>query len=479
MIELEGIRYSYPDTQGLPVLDGLDLKVNEGEIVLVAGASGSGKSTLALVLGGLIPHFMGGRLQGKATIDDIDLALNSPSRLLPHVGLVTQNADAQLFNRTVEQELAFGLESLGLPEEEISSRIRETSEGFGLGHLLYRSPADLSGGEKRLVSVAAMACMPSRTLLLDEPLAHLDEVSLEMVKRAFRRLRSEGRTLLVMEHRVQPLLDEVDRCVIMEQGRISFDGGPADAREELSRRGLIPTYARRFPADVSHRPAVLEVKDLHSRLGGQEVLKGVSFRLHEGETLAILGPNGAGKTTLIRHLNGLLRPEQGQVLLRGEPLARRDPSDLATEVGIVFQNPNDQFFCLTVREEILAGSISRKAASSGRLPEVCRSLGLSDLLDRSPYRLSEGEKRRVAMASVLAMGSRILVLDEPTAGQDGRSRMELARLMARLQADGMSVLIVTHDRAFAQAVADRCLEIEEGRIRQDEPSQRKLAGCGT
>ncbi len=478
MIGLQGIRYSYPDSQGLAALDGLDLDVNDGETLLVAGASGSGKSTLAFLLGGLIPHFLGGMLKGEAFLNDLDLTVHPASELLPHVGLVMQNADAQLFNPTVERELAFGLESLGLPEEEIKGRIEKAARLFSLVHLLGRSPAELSGGEKRLVGIAASACLPCPTMVLDEPLAHLDEISVGKVKKAVRALRSEGRTVLIAEHRVQALLEEVDRCVILERGRVCFQGTPGQARERLARLGLIPSYPVKQDRDLSGLEVVLEVRDLSKTLGGRLVLDRVSLRLHRGEILALLGPNGAGKTTLIRHLNGLLRPDEGRVLVMGRPITGSDPSSLAPLVGTVFQNPNDQFFKNVVKEEILASPLARSSCSQERLESICRTLALTSVLDRSPYRLSEGEKRRVAMASVLALGPGILILDEPTAGQDGRSRMELARLILELQKEGTSILIVTHDRAFALAVADRCLEMEEGRIREAVEIQGGLAGLG-
>ncbi|MEJ5375318.1 MAG: ATP-binding cassette domain-containing protein [bacterium] len=478
MIELQGVTYAYPGTGGQSVLDGLDLKVRSGEMLLLAGASGSGKSTLAFLLGGFIPSFLGGRLRGKAFLDNMELGLASPSELLPYLGLIMQNVDAQLFNPTVERELAFALESLGLPEKEILERIEKTTRMFSLDPLLQRSPAELSGGEKRLVAIAACACLPCPTMVLDEPLAHLDEVCSEKVKKALGHLRSQGRTVLIAEHRIQTLLEEVERCVILERGRVLFDGPPSQAREKLLQLGLVPTYPAKPPRDFSRARVVLEVKELHKRLGQRRILKDISFRLHQGEILAILGPNGAGKTTLIRHLNGLLSPDKGQVLLMGEPIAGKDPSALASQVGMVFQNPNDQFFCPSVKQEILAGPISRSSCSPQRLQSICEALGLVPLLERSPYKLSEGEKRRVAIATVLAMGSHILILDEPTSGQDGRSRMELAKLLIGLQAQGTSIVMVTHDRAFAQGVADRCLELEEGQIRPCTQVSLGLASCG-
>lgn len=470
MIELEAVYYRYPGSQAW-CLNGVDLTVRKGEMILVAGESGSGKSTLAYLLGGFIPQFLGGTISGRGVVDGLDVIANGPSELLSVVALAIQNADAQLFNPTVEEEIAFGLESLGVPSCEIASHIEQACKNFGISHLLKASPTELSGGQKRIVSIAALASLPSQVLVLDEPFAHLDEVSTRKVRDALKRLHKEGRTVVVAEHRVRPILEDVDRCVIMEGGRIDFEGPPQKAHSELADRGLIPTYGVRPSSDLAGRPVVLEVRDLHSDLGERQVLRGVSLELHEGEALAILGPNGSGKTTLIKHLNGLLRPKKGEVRVMGKPLGSRDPSQIAREVGIVFQNPNDQFFCSTVKDEILSGLPSSRKEIGRHLEEVLSIFGLKSLLDRSPYRLSEGEKKRVAIASVLALGSRILVLDEPTAGQDGRSRMELARLLRRLQGSGISMLIATHDRPFACAVADRIVEMESGTLRVYQASE--------
>lgn len=464
MIEARGLRYRYPGAGTCWTLDGVNLYSPQGELTLIAGASGSGKSTLAYTICGLIPHLLCGELQGRLLFRGEDITGWRPRDLLPRVALAVQNIDAHLFNPTVEEELAFGLESLGLPEEEISLRIEETARSFGIGHLLGRSPWELSGGEKRLVGIAALACMPSPALVLDEPMAHLDEARAAKVMNFLQVLKAQGRSILVVEHRVQKLLEISDRCLIMEEGRICFEGSGATAAGELAARGLIPKYRPKPFRDPGSRPVLLEVKDLCSRASGRWVLRGISFSLHQGEVVAIVGPNGAGKTTLVRHLNGLARPVGGQILLGGKPIGGRDPSQLASEMGLVFQNPDDQFFRTSVREEILSGPIAAERCSPERLNELAVDLNIHQLLDRSPYRLSEGEKRRVAVASALAMDPKLLVLDEPTAGQDARARMELARIIDQQRQKGCSMLIVTHDMAFAQAVADRFLVLDEGRI---------------
>jgi len=464
LVNLESVSYAFAGSGGRKALEKVDLQIQEGDYVLLCGGSGSGKTTLAYIVAGLIPHLLGGNLEGKATVAGVDISLRGPSELLPHVGLVIQNVDAQLFNPSVADEMTFGLQGLGMDEEEIQSRVSAMAHSLGIGHLMERSPQELSGGEKKLVALASIASMPCRLLIVDEPLAHLDEESAKRVRGVLKELNSQGRTLLVMEHRVQGLIEDVSRCVLLDCGHKVYDGPAAGAGEELVKRGLIPVYGERKRRGKRDEETVLEGRGLYHRRDGLLLLKGVDVKVRRGETLAILGPNGAGKTTLIRHFNGLLRPTEGEVYVMGERVGRRDPSEMSGKVGLVFQNPNDQFFRLKVEEEILASPQAKKRCTESRLEEICETMGIRDLLGRSPFKLSEGEKRRVAIASILAMEPEILVLDEPTSGQDGRARMALARTLDDLAQRGQTTVVVTHDMGFAMAVADRILEMRAGKV---------------
>ncbi len=464
VVNLESISYAFPGSERKRALERVDLTIQEGEYVLLCGGSGSGKTTLAYIVAGLIPHLLGGNLNGKATVAGVDLSIGGPSELLPHVGLVMQNVDAQLFNPSVADEMSFGLQGLGMDEEEIHSRVLAMAHSLGIGHLMDRSPQELSGGEKKLVALASVASMPCRLLIVDEPLAHLDEESGKRVRGVLKELNSQGKTLLVLEHRVQSLLEDVDRCILLDDGHKVYDGSVAGAREEMVKRGLIPVYGERSRRRRTREETVLEGKGLCHKRDGLFLLKRIDVKVRRGETLAILGPNGAGKTTLIRHFNGLLRPTEGEVYVLGEKVAGKDPCEMSGKVGLVFQNPNDQFFRLKVEEEILASPEAKRKCTQSSLKKICETMGIWDLLERSPFKLSEGEKRRVAIASILAMEPEILVLDEPTSGQDGRARMALARTLDELANRGQTVVVVTHDRSFAMAVADRILEMRGGEI---------------
>ena len=464
MIRLSEIKYCYPRTEW--VLQGVSLAVDQGEYYLIGGGNGSGKSTLGYIFNGLIPHHFGGTLQGSVEVAGLNTLEHKVCDLLTHVGLVLQNADAQLFNSTVEDEIAFGLESLGLPESEIAEHIREISIALGLEHLLGRSPMTLSGGEKRLVTIASVLCLNPSVLLFDEPFGDLDWVAINKVRQTLLQINQSGRTVIVIEQLLGNLLEDITGCLVLDQGKVMYQGIPQYLHQALSRVSLLPQYPRR-EKKTPGKESVLSVRDLSFRIGEKEILTSVSFDLRKGENVALIGRNGSGKTTLLKHLNGLLRPSAGEATFLGEDIRGKSPSEMATKVGLSFQNPNDQFFKYRVKDEVLVGPKRIGKLDHEWIKEVCNVFDLHRLLNRSPYRLSEGEKKRVSLVSILAMHPQVLVLDEPTSGQDGRFREALANLLAELENSEFSLLIATHDLEFARAIADRWIVIHDGRIVAD------------
>jgi energy-coupling factor transport system ATP-binding protein len=463
VIQVKNLKYRYPT--GEHVLSGIDLTVSDGEYLLVCGANGSGKSTLAYTFNGLIPHHFGGILEGSINVSGLDTAFYPPSELFSRVGLVLQNSDAQLFNATVEDELAFGLESLGMAPEDISLRVRNVTAEFEMEHLLSHAPSKLSGGERKLVSIAAVLGADPPVVVLDEPFANLDWSGSGNLQRILSRVHRRGTTVIVVEHVLEDLPPELNRCVLVDQGRISADG-PVDAmRPILHEARLIPRYSA--PPALTAGPPLLQVEHLKAEREGRVILRDVSFSIRRGETVALVGRNGCGKTTLVKHLNGLLRPSSGSVAYGEQDVTALGPSRMASLVGISFQNPNDQFFTSSVGEELLAGPRALGKMRNARFEEMLDLFQLKDFWDRSPYRLSEGEKRRVAIGSILAMEPEMLVLDEPTAGQDGRFRESLAASLNRLAETGLTTLVVTHDLDFASAVASRWILLEEGVVAVD------------
>lgn len=509
-IEARGLGYRYNPTEAY-ALRNVDLTIAPGEYVLLCGASGSGKSTLCRAFNGLVPHFHGGWLEGHLKVDGLETRDHPVAELFAHVGLVFQNPQAQLFNSTVERELVFGLESLGLSPNEIRQRVRWAAKVVGIEHLLERSPRQLSGGEEQLVVIGAILALRPPILVLDEPFANLDPASAAQVRAILRKIHHMGTTVVVAEHRLHELVADADRMVILDRGQVVMDGPPRQVlREDVACYGLEPPLPTRWfrewgrpevpltveevlaltPTPPSPLPLsrervgaqggggedpALEVRDLSFAFDGREVLRGVSLSVDRGECVALVGANGSGKTTLIKHFVGLHRPSRGQVLVLGQSTRGRRVAELARQVGLVFQNPNDQFFTLSVQEEIEAGPRALGLYDPACCQELIALFGMEPLLARSPYRLSEGEKKRVTFAAVMAWQPEIIVLDEPTTGQDKPFRDRLTRLLGELRAQGRTVVLVTHDLEFAEANAERWVVLAQGRVVADGPPGTVMA----
>ncbi len=466
MICLSNIHYRYPGSDW--ILNGIDLSIERGEYTAILGANGSGKSTIGYLLNGLIPHFFAGTLNGSVVVNGVNTKDTNVSNLFSQVGLVLQNADAQLFNSTVENEIAFGLESIGLSAREIQKQIHAVAEALHIENLLDRSPETLSGGEKRLAAIASVLCLDPAVLLLDEPFASLDWKGMKRVRNLLLKIHQNGKNVIVIEQRVKPFLQDSTRCIIAERGKIRFEGNSYDLRGVIAEKHLVAQYPPRIRnGHLADNEIILKVKDLSHFIAEKEILKNISFEIKRGETIAIVGKNGSGKTTLIKHFNGLLHPNDGEVLIADEKVGSKSPAVLAASVGLCFQNPNDQFFKNSVKDEILVGSKQLGKKKNGWFKEVCDVLDLHALLTRSPYRLSEGEKKRVALASILVMEPGILVLDEPTVGQDGRFKEALALLMKTFEEKGFTLIIVTHDLDFAMATTDRWIVLHDGQVVAD------------
>jgi len=504
LIELEAVRYAYRNSGADRILDGINLQIRPDEYLLVCGASGSGKSTLCRTFNGLIPHFFGGSLAGDIRVAGIPTAEQSIGALFTKLGMVFQNPEAQLFNRTVEQEIAFGLESAGLERGEIGKRIAEAAAAAGIEDLLPKNPHELSGGQQQLVSIAAILALRPRAIILDEPYANLDPVNVRRVRAALKKIHRGGIGVIVSEHRLALTAADAGRMVVLHRGRIVLDGPPEEIlrrdvegyglelplavavgrrlgleRPPLEIDALLPLLTGKTagdaasaapPASEKSGPAtVLSVDGISFAIDGRPILRDVSFSLREGECMAVVGANGAGKTTLLKHLNGLLRPARGTVTVLDRPTRGLKVSQLARWVGIAFQNPNSQFFKLSVWDEIVVGAQALGCCDEAWLRELVRLFELEPLLARAPYRLSEGEKKRTAFAAALAARPAILALDEPTAGQDLFFRRSLGRLFAELRRRGQAVLLITQDLSFAEQYASRWLLLAEGEIVADGP----------
>jgi energy-coupling factor transporter ATP-binding protein EcfA2 len=497
ILRFEGVSYRYPGAESW-ALNGLDLTLRPGESVLIAGSSGSGKSTLCRACIGLVPQFHLGEWIGKVFVDGLDTTQHPVYEVFRHAGLVFQNTDAQLF-------------------DEIEQRLNWATRLAELDDLMDRPPHLLSGGEKQKVVLGSIIALRPRLLLLDEPFTHLDPQGTEELRRILKVMKSEGMALILVEHRLHEIIQDMDQIIVLHQGKIAAKGPPDQVlAREVSDYGLnLPPLVRLFremglkgrplsvedaikelkdqdlPSPFSARllkeaqkasisfpgtsPPVIEAEDICFSYRGLPVLQETHFKLLRGESVALVGRNGAGKTTLIKHLNGLLRPHSGRLKILGQETQRRPVSELSRHVGFVWQNPNDQLFQPTVREEVLTGPKALGSHDSSWCEELFNRFGLASLLERSPFTLSEGQKKRVAFAAALAVKPDLVVLDEPTAGQDELFRRELAKFMVELQREERTVLLVTHDLEFAAEHANRWLVLAEGRIIAGGPPEAVMA----
>jgi energy-coupling factor transporter ATP-binding protein EcfA2 len=493
LVRLAGVTYRYHT--GQPALDDLDLAIEPGAFVLLAGASGSGKSTVCRLLNGLIPHLQGGELSGVVWVAGHDVRLTPPAVLSREVGLLLQNPEAQCFGATVAHDIAFGPACQGLDRATIAARVQEAAALLNVTHLLDRAPHTLSGGEQQRVALAGVLALRPKLLALDEPFAALDARSADDLSRILRELHRQGVTIVVAEHRLEEVAAVATRMIILEAGRVVADGPPRPlVARGLEAWGLEPPPAARlahaaglpatpltvdeaaqalkgrmvaWPPDrnpmCEARPAV-EWNAVCFERGGRKTLREVDLRSDEGSITALLGANGAGKTTLLRLANGLLRPQAGILRVMGRPVGRRPVADLAREVGLVAQQPEHMFFKPAVCAEIEAGPRALRRHNPAWISEVVERLKLGALLDRVPQRLSAGEQRRVALAAALATRPRALLLDEPTAGQDAAGRRTLSALLDDCANTGMAIVCATHDTEWAVAGSTYWAVLDDGRI---------------
>ncbi|GAB4424417.1 MAG: ABC transporter ATP-binding protein [Chloroflexi bacterium OHK40] len=482
-IEQLSFRYRTAET---PAISAIDVRVDGGEVLLIAGPSGCGKSTLLRCINGLIPRSYRGELAGRVTIAGQAVADLPLSRLARLVGTVLQDPEKQIVASYVAEEVAFGPENLGWPRSQVLAAVDAALAELDITHLRGRETYRLSGGEKQKVALAGLLAMEPRLLLLDEPLASLDPLAAQHALEVIRAQADRGRSIVVVEHRVDDALSiGPERAMLMHEGRQAYLGAaaglaavadpllvklPADAAlERLRERPQIEAPAP--PARRAAGEPLVEIENVEFRYGddGPPVLKGVSLTIRKGDVIALLGPNGSGKSTLVKHIVGLNRPQRGTVRVEGRDTRAATTAQLARSVGFVFQSPTHMLFAPTVREELAFGprnlgvdpaTIERTTAHALEL------LRLEDHLERAPLSLSFGQQKRVGIAAVLAMESRILVMDEPTAGQDYASYTRFMDEIASLDAFD-ALLFVTHDLDLALSYANRVLLFNDGQLAAD------------
>lgn len=493
LIDVRDVSVSYATT-GQTALDGVRLTVRPGDFTLVAGPSGCGKSSLLRLLNGLIPHSYRARVDGEVLVGGRPVAEQTIREVSSIVGTLLQDPHKQIVGTTVNAEIAFGPENLGLPRAEIQRRIDEVADRVGIRHLLDRPTAQLSGGELQMVAFAGVLVMRPRVVVVDEPLASLDPASSLRLLHELRRFVDDGGAAVVVEHRVDEILEFGPGDVLYLDGGKPAYYGDVDGflriapigRVKLPFETLISRAAELPEAPVWGKPGPVPGRLGHSKEHAREhrleyrqadlgypdrtVLKGVDLRLGARERVAVLGPNGAGKSTLLRAAVRLIEPTGGAVLVDGSPITGRSSLSLATTFGYVFQNPGQALFSATVADELAFGPRNLDwgqdeidQASTEALRAVLLD-GEKDILARPPRTLSHGQQRRLTVALALAMGPRTLILDEPTAGQD---LFTTNAFMGHVLGVTDSVYFITHDVDLALTSADRIIVVDGGRVTSD------------
>ena len=466
-----------------PVVHDVTFSVEQGEFVLVTGPSGCGKSTLALALTGLIPRVVPAEVEGSVLLAGHSPAALSAGGIAGLAGIVFQNPSTQLFNYTVEEELACGPVNLRLSAHEIADRVEWAAQAVGITHLLQRVIHRLSGGERQRVAIAAVLAMRPDILILDEPTANLDHEGASQIVATLERLNREaGTTIILIEHRLHPFVPLANRVVLMREGHIAADGPPEETmRDEslLSEFGLRnpwfpvgPRFNLLPPEGIADAPEstapLVALDEVNVRRGKQHVLRDVNLALYPGQFVALVGGNGAGKTTMAHLLAGILRPQRGRIrwnrALTGRPRGRR--------VGLLFQNPQEQLFCDTVWDEVAFAPANFRLSHDEWTAPALAAAGLHPLRERHPLALSMGQQQRTALAATLSADPSLLILDEPTMGQDWGHLERLMEFLRRLHAQGHTILLISHDEKLVYHYAERIIILQDGRISADGPPQR-------
>ena len=506
IIELKDFSFQYK-AQSEPTLKGINLTIYEGEKVLIVGPSGSGKSTIGQCLNGIIPNIYKGMSSGQFLIrgkEAFDLSIYEKSHL---VSTVLQDTDGQFIGLSVAEDLAFALENDMVELESMKSRVHTWAERLDLSKLLDHRPQDLSGGQKQRVSLAGVLIDESPILLFDEPLANLDPKSGQDIIDLIDQIHEEqGTTTIIIEHRLEDVLYRpIDRVILINQGQVLFNGRPDELlrttllAENGIREPLYLTTLRQLGQDISKLPnldkvekipledlsveiptpnfeksaeveVILELGHLNfAYREGQPILKDLSLTIPKGQRLAIVGKNGAGKSTLAKAICGFIQTE-GTYFSKGEDIKGDSVKERAERVGYVLQNPNQMISSTMVFDEVALGLHLRNVPEDqieSRVHQALKTCGLYEFRKWPISALSYGQKKRVTIASILVLGPDVLVLDEPTAGQDQRNYTEIMDFLDELHQKGHTIVMITHDMQLMLDYSDRAVVVMDGQVLAD------------
>lgn len=519
LAELQSVTYTHWN-QNKPTIKEVSLTLQRGELVILVGPGGSGKSTLCDLFNGKIPHILGGVLEGDIWIDGSSTRKVSVKDLASKVGQVLQDPEAMFATLTVEDEIAFGPENLRLDPSEIRTIVETLLEITQLlpfrDHLVW----NLSGGQVQKLALAAVLAMRPPLIVLDEPTSNLDPAATHAVHELVLSLRDQGKTVLFVTRELNEFLDKADRLLVLHEGHLLADDAPKRVLLErgdemqslgiwlpetseiaLSLRRMHPQATETVPITIQDtisflrnngllskkiisepiaiketspaqsEPLIVAKKLSYTYPNGVKALRGISLEIRAGELLAIVGRNGAGKSTLAKLMVGLLKPQAGELVLFGKPASKWKIEELANHISLVFQNPEHQFLTDRVADEIgyslLARGINDPKTMRKIIWEYLEMLGLDAVADLHPFALSAGMKRRLGVATMLVGSPKVLMVDEPTYGQDKQMTQTLMKIMKNLCQQGIAVVMITHDMRLVQEYAERVIVMSEGSIYYD------------
>ena len=453
-IELKNVSFSYNGFTD-KVLSDVDFYVDYGEVALLSGLSGEGKSTLLSIVSGIIPNIVKGDITGEVLVDGKSIIGQKLAVVCRKAGVVLQNADSQIIHKLVDDEIAFGCENFAISAKKIGEQIDRVCAIMGLDKTAQTRT--LSGGQKQRLITASTLAAGQRILILDEPLANLDVESANLLMDTLRQLARAGYAVLVVEHRLDMILPFVDTVWNIRAGVVAKVGN----KQEYLLSQTVTIEDNSDSRDIGK--TLFSVNHVTFLVKKKEILKDVNFNICEGERLLLLGENGCGKTTLLRLLARLYKPTNGNIEQTLNPKfgKRYRGKKWFKSVGVVYQNPNYQLFMPTVEQEIAFNALSKNYAE-----EMIKLFGLEHLRKRHPQSLSEGQKRRVSIAAVAAGNPEVLLLDEPTVGQDYKGLCELVKILNELHdRSGNTMVTITHDMRCAEALCDRAILIADGAVK--------------
>ncbi len=477
----EGITFRYFEQSTRNILENVSLSFESGEVTVILGNSGCGKSTLAAVLCGLYPENGGYLDSGKVFVDGKDISSLSIRERSRYISQMFQNPDLQFCMGNLRDELRFCLENTGTPTEEMDTLIQDFAKRFGVEALLQQPFPSLSGGEKQKAALCCLLLLNPKVMILDEPFANLDhQAAMQFLDLLKKKTADEQTSVIVIDHQAENWLTAADRFLILgEKGEVIRERIPADQlREEqalLQKLGLSDPFetTQKKKAVQTEGAVVLSLQNasIHHRSHGPALLKKLSLEARKGQMIALLGPSGSGKTSLLLTLLGQ-KPYEGSITLMGKELKTIRKRNLFSRIGIVFQNPGNQFIAPTVLGELLESLRIWKKQSGEEAEQEARRLlasyGLHHYVQYSPYMLSQGQQRRLGALSMLAGGQAILLLDEPTYGQDGGTTRAMMDQMQQRVQDGLTVIFSTHDERLAREYADKQWRVRGGTIYEED-----------